>query len=337
MGAFGLNASIMDAANLAWKLGLCAQGHANLLSLGPTYDQERRLHAARIIHISGSYLRFVCNSTLPVVEMEKLGADLGVKLRDGTPETALPPGRDADLDFLGKFFTNHGQFLLGVDAAYKASIISPSATITNKPVRPVAPLNGVRAPNPRLCHSTGSTGYLYDKMLGAATFHIVIFSSDLQGSVRSSIVKLSAEMSKPQSFFHRYGGGTRFNVLLVAKCLPFEAPSLLEGPELRFFRENATMLYDDRAPDEDAHTCYEVRHARGAVVVIRPDLWIGMSAFPDDIDALEDYFAGFLVTLHEHSIAGQSLSENVAGCKPLTNGTMASLASVASPLADGIR
>lgn len=42
-------------------------------------------------------------------------------------------------------------------------------------------------------------------------------------------------------------------------------------------RDHATVLYDDRAPDEDAHTCYAVDHQQGAIVVIRPDLWIGQS------------------------------------------------------------
>lgn len=65
MGAFGLNASIMDSANLAWKLGLCALNLAKPSILLPTYDTERRAHANRIIRVSGSYLRFVCNSDFP--------------------------------------------------------------------------------------------------------------------------------------------------------------------------------------------------------------------------------------------------------------------------------
>jgi phenol 2-monooxygenase len=45
MGAFGLNASNVDAANLAWKIGLVGQNKARLEALLPTYSVERRLHA----------------------------------------------------------------------------------------------------------------------------------------------------------------------------------------------------------------------------------------------------------------------------------------------------
>jgi phenol 2-monooxygenase len=77
MGAFGLNASILDAANLAWKIGLCSKGAAKIDALMPTYDSERRNHAAKIIEISGRYLRFVCNSVLPVAQLLKAGRDPG--------------------------------------------------------------------------------------------------------------------------------------------------------------------------------------------------------------------------------------------------------------------
>lgn len=49
MGAFGLNASILDSANLAWRLGFVAQNNARIDALLPTYSGERSLtngHAA---------------------------------------------------------------------------------------------------------------------------------------------------------------------------------------------------------------------------------------------------------------------------------------------------
>ncbi|KAL9002043.1 MAG: hypothetical protein Q9188_005009 [Gyalolechia gomerana] len=75
MSAFGINASITDSVNLAWKIGMCAQNHAKLSTVGPTYGSERRYHANRIIHVSGSYLRFVCNSTFPLVEINHVNKE----------------------------------------------------------------------------------------------------------------------------------------------------------------------------------------------------------------------------------------------------------------------
>jgi phenol 2-monooxygenase len=286
MGAFGLNASIMDAANIAWKIGLCARNLAHLSALGPTYDQERRLHANCIIRVSGSYLRFVCNSDFPLASFDLATADLHIP--DAVPYT---PGKD--LEFLKDFFGKNGHFLLGVDAPYQPNIVSP-------PARPgpqaISPRNGVRAPNPRLCFSRAKTGYLYDALTGASTIHLVIFASDLQGAVGEALRKIAAIFYLPDSFYHVYGGRSRFNAVLVTKCREYEVAPLLSSPAFAALKENCRVLYDDRAPDEDAHTCYEVDHARGAVVVVRPDLWVGESAFLDEgVEVLERYFAGWLV------------------------------------------
>lgn len=142
MGAFGLNASILDSANLAWKLGLVAKDRARLDVLLPTYSAERRSHAVRIIETSGRYLRFVCGSDLAVVS--DLGGPSTVANHVGSSEQNVPketPGHEkprtegasasesgagtteADLAFLKNFFSENGQFLLGTDCAYDASAV----------------------------------------------------------------------------------------------------------------------------------------------------------------------------------------------------------------------
>lgn len=286
MGAFGLNASMMDSSNLAWKIGLCARGLAKLSALVPTYDQERRHHAQRIIRISGSYLRFVCGSDMPLADFDN---------NDGSAQSSgvvrYEVGKDHE--FLRDFFSTNGQFILGVDAPYDCNAISPAASSIKGAV---TPRNGVRAPNPRLCFSVASTGYLYDALTGADIIHLVIFASDLRGPVRKSLTRLSSELTSPHAFFHTYGARTRFNPVLVCKGLPSEVALILDVDEqLAGLKQNCKILYDDRAPDEDAHTCYEVSHARGAIVVVRPDLWIGTSCFLDDVQLLEKYFGEWLL------------------------------------------
>ncbi|KAF2199799.1 FAD binding domain-containing protein [Delitschia confertaspora ATCC 74209] len=387
MGAFGLNASILDSCNLAWKLGLCCSGAADIKSLMPTYDRERRLHAVRIIETSGIYLRFICNSILPVASLYKAGADLGwdadakrpgtmkstngilkevngeadkfngevngingegdnvsgeVKkfnggghsdqktngsnhnngsnshtngyqkgangiLTNGTPkgqvyvtgETTdsplkeMKPTRDEDLSFLRSFFGDYGHFLLGTDCGYGLSCIAPAISSHEK--RPVTVRNGVRAPNPRVCFGTNKTGYLYDKMPGPAFFHIVVFGSDLLGPVRERLAAFSQALSTSESFYNKFGGLKRFNILLVAKGVPFEIEERMRGDDLKTLREKAVICSDDRTPEDDAHSMYGVDHATGAVVVVRPDLWVSMAVEPDKVDALGDFFGEFLV------------------------------------------
>ncbi|KAK4695814.1 hypothetical protein P7C71_g2001, partial [Lecanoromycetidae sp. Uapishka_2] len=293
MGAFGLNASIMDSANLAWKLGMCAQNQAKLSSLGPTYDSERRYHANRIIHVSGSYLRFICNSTFPLANFPHVKKEWPALPE---PQKYQPAEGELqeDLRFLKTFFGNNGPFLLGIDADYPPSVINPQNETTA-----IAPRNGVRAPNPRVCLSSEQTGYLYDVLTGASRLHLVIFASDLQGPVRKRLRKLSAAMSDRSSFFQRFGALSRFNPVLVTKCVPHEAAILLASEGLDMLRETCTIVYDDRAPDEDAHTCYEVDHAKGAIVFVRPDLWVGTSVFIDQVDELSRYFEEWLVPINE--------------------------------------
>ncbi|KAJ5478338.1 hypothetical protein N7530_003847 [Penicillium desertorum] len=336
MGAFGLNASILDAANIGWKIGLCAKGKADLTKLLPTYNSERRLHAAKIIEISGKYLRLVCSSKLPTADLHNLSAEDGLdKLEtheanktngvDGTVHTPPKSSREAiwvesDANdqqngtsaftreeakaFLYSFFTNYGQFLLGVDAAYGSSCLNPFMKHTNgvngvQRIPPVKVKNGVRAPNPRVCMDNSHTGYLYDKLPGDGRFHLIVFGSNLLGPVRQYLKILSDEISSKGStgrFYARFGGRDRFNIVLVAKGMPFEVEQNLSVDEdLAALRDNAIVLADDRAPDDDAHSTWGVNHRTGAIAVVRPDLWVGISAAPDDTETLGSYFETFLL------------------------------------------
>lgn len=333
MGAFGLNASILDAANLAWKLGLCAIGKAQIDKLLPTYDRERRYHAAKIIEISGKYLRFVCRSQLQTTNLYRLGADLGIDGIENNPGSTVSghisngrangalssckgeqgkqvstngtsgkakgssfESRTQAKEFLRDFFSNYGAFLLGVDSPYGTSGLS-SSPLTGTPKVgssfPVTVKDGVRAPNPRVCMDTSNTGYLYDVLKATNRFHLVVFGSDLQGPVRQQLALFSQALVVQDSFYEAFGGPDRFNLVLVAKGTPFEIEGKLDL-ELAALRDKATVLADDRAPDEDAHSTWGVDHCSGAVVVIRPDLWVGISAVPADVDSLAQYFGGFL-------------------------------------------
>ncbi|KAL4914632.1 FAD binding domain-containing protein [Aspergillus aurantiobrunneus] len=298
LGAFGLNSSIFDASNLGWKLGLCLRKQAVPSILLPTYDIERRLAANRVIRCSGVYLRFLCNSHLPLAALRGLHENLEshdevLPKLDGTTE--------ADLQFIYAFYGRHGLFLTGLEWPIVESAICPAHAPEEQ--RPLAPRNGARAPNPRVCFDTGYTAYLYDKMSDVSRFHILIFASDLQGPVRDRLAIFSRKAFHPDGFFTQFGGRARFNIVLVTKALPHETAQLL-GPQnqnshgaddLRALREHATVVHDDRVPDDDAHYWYGVNHARGGVMVVRPDLTVGVSVWPEDVESLEAYFETFLV------------------------------------------
>lgn len=319
-GAFGLNSSLYDAANLGWKLGLCVKNVAKPSSLLPTYDNERRLFANRVIRCSGSYLRFICNSPLPLPELRGLGKELEIQ-DEKLP--VLDGSREADMRFLGVFFERNNKFLFGMETPIVPSAICPPMS-TGAKQTPTTLVNGVRAPNPRVCLETSRTAYLYDKMTGVSRFHIVIFGSDLRGPVRKRIARFSQRALGPGGFFTRFGGSGRFNVVLVVKALPREKDDLYRGEgdgddtlvednDLRYLRDVATVVYDDRSPDDDAHYWYGINHARGAVVVVRPDLWVGVSAWPENAAAVDEYFAGFLLEPVDEPASRNGDSVEIAG------------------------
>jgi len=303
----------MDASNLAWKMGLVAQKKAKLQALMSTYSYERRDHACRIIETSGEYLRFVCATDLQIANVRNLGTDSGADNNGVGPDVkadqSLTGGvandapktkeeqQQEDLKFLRGFFGKNGQFLLGVDAPFGPSVLTPpqlSSEDGNKP-RPFKINHGVRAPNPRVCFSTEETGYLYDQMTGAATFHLVIFASTLSATIRGRVSTFAASLLKADGFYQKFGGAERFNIILVVKHLPWETDAILSTPELRILQQHATVVYDDRAPDEDAHTTWGANHTEGGLAVVRPDLWVGTTVLPDEVDSLFQYFSGFLL------------------------------------------
>jgi phenol 2-monooxygenase len=284
-----------DAANLGWKLGLCIKKQAEPTILLPTYDSERRIFANRVIRCSGAYLRFICNSHLPLAALRGLDDDLEthdevLPRLDSTPES--------DFQFVYTFYRRHAMFLLGVEWPIIESAICPPDRLDEQ--RPVSLRNGVRPPNPRVSLERGYTAYLCDKMGGVSRFHIIVFGSDLQGPVRKQLAIFSQKAFQKNSFYQQFGGKDRFNIILVVKELPHAAAALLSPRDggddgLKSLREHAAVVFDDRVPDEDAHYWYGVNHARGAVVAVRPDLAVGISIWPENVEELDAYFGAFLV------------------------------------------
>lgn len=287
-------------------MGLCARNLATISSLLPTYDLERRAFANRVIRASGAYLRFMSGrSDLPLAQLRGLSDGFETYMDNLPP---LDGTREGDLKWCAAFAAQNDKFLLGFNVPDVFSKICPQTSQNIEIKRPILIDNGKRAPNPRVCFGQDLTGYLYDKMTGAARFHILLFGSDLQGPVRDRMAQFSRHALGPKGFFTRYGAGALFNIVLVLKAQPWEKDNLLKGNDFASLRQHATVVYDDRSPDEDSAYCYGINHARGAIVAVRPDLWVGTSCWPEEGSILAEYFGGFLV---EKQAQGESTSHVV--------------------------
>ena len=261
-----------------------------------------------MVELSGKYLRYCCNSDIPVPHTHELGKDLGAKAIKnavrGEPYGFAKPGEKLPEHlYLADYYHKYGAFMLGLDVAYGKSIVFPVQD--GAPV-PVDVDNGVRAPNPRVSLSSGTTGYLYDVMKGAGSFHLVVFASSIEGSVKRNLQQFAQSLCDPSGFYARSGGRELFNIVIVTKRLPFEIDAILAEPEFQRLREVASVVFDDQAPDEDAHTMWGVDHGTGAVIAIRPDLWVGLRVRPDQVDELDQYFSGFLVPQVKKQVNGHA-------------------------------
>ncbi|KAJ4382617.1 hypothetical protein N0V86_001839 [Didymella sp. IMI 355093] len=290
---FGYNSTVYDASNLSWKLGLCIDGAADPAVLLPTYDIERRLFSNQVIRYSGALLRFICRIEDPLPELR------GVNEEFEEHQITLPNPKADNGEagrWLGSFFHDAPPILMsGLGFPLTNTILSHSSIGASRPVK-VA--NGVRAPNPRVALRRDSASYLYDALQASGSrFHLLVFASDLQGPIRHTIAKLAMDAFGSGGFYQRYGGSNRFKVTLLVKAMPYNIDKLMAGQDLEQLRNVAQVVYDDRAPDEDAHYFYAVNHARGAVVVVRPDLVVATSAWPDQTTILDAYFGSFLLEI----------------------------------------
>ena len=51
----------------------------------------------------------------------------------------------------------------------------------------------------------------------------------MRGPIRKALVKFYNELRAPKSFYNRFGGKSRFNIVLVVKALPFEEEDMFSN------------------------------------------------------------------------------------------------------------
>ncbi|THH15949.1 hypothetical protein EW146_g4605 [Bondarzewia mesenterica] len=281
-GAFGMNTGVMDAHNLAWKLAMLCKGIAKP-SLLKSYDLERRENALRAVRTSARYLRFVGNCTFQNLD--------GSETTDIEAELAVPPGEDPHIAFFKRFVAQNTRFLIGLDVDYAPNALNRPVSSSIKGARA-----GYRASNPRVALSRSVSGRMYKCFGRLDQFTLLIFGSNLGGAVASRLQALDTYLASPKSFYSTYASVDLFKIILVVRSTPSQAESAIKA--YPFLSQHAQIVYDDQLPPgiygADAHSLYGVDHEQGAVVVVRPDTWVGTAVTVDEVSSLESYFSAFL-------------------------------------------
>ncbi|KAK4550850.1 hypothetical protein LTR36_000430 [Oleoguttula mirabilis] len=263
--AQGMNTGLHDAVNLAWKLSLVLRGvvRPDILK---TYQEERLPNVQKLINYDKDISRLMTNR--------------------------LPEGWEGDPaadvhEILGRLMAEAGTFSSGLGIYYelqKDNVLSVDGSFryTNS-LTAVKP--GKRAPDVALLKpATFAATRLIPETPNAARFYILVFVGEAYKAECSFFDGASAS-----SRLAGLRAADRIDYLtILSKRVPSAYEALGHAPHGRVY-------FDD--VQHGAHDRYAVDVAQGAVVVLRPDGWIGtMAVLGESTTAeLERYFERIFV------------------------------------------
>lgn len=267
----GMNASMNDTHNLAWKLVHVIRGWADR-SLLRTYELERRKYAQDLIDFDREFSKMFSG-----------------KIRTAENEDGI------SADEFKRAFRRFGGFTSGIGICYQAS------TIVNARHQQEAAnlIIGKRLPPQRIVRATDARPFeLHDLLPSDARFKVLVFTGDIyESSQKSRVEKLAQKMGADDSFLKRYSKAgdifAAFDILAITSKNDIVRHTDL--PEL--FRSHWAKVYVDNKElmgtlGGDAYLNFGIS-ATGAVVIVRPDGYVGIVAPFDDIAHIDTYFAQF--------------------------------------------
>ena len=306
----GMNTAFHDAINFAWKLHLVESDFADR-SILKTYEIERRHTAETLLDFDNKY------------------AALFSKRQPSTSEVS-----DANIDTTGQpkndfieMFKSSCEFTAGYGVAYDANIFNSSPSHPFQ--HPLLIQNHAKLRTGRILPNSNVTRvvdanhvHLENEIPFNGAFRLFVFAGPKYSSTKQGqhqvLVDLARHMSKPDSFYSRFGCANRqrdnhhdhdnphsrfFSLALVLARKRAEI-EISDLPDL--FRDYAGRVYADDVWDAKVPEAKAASHAKtgfegeeGGVVVVRPDGHVGCAVRlvegAGTAEALEGYFSSFLV------------------------------------------
>ncbi|THH17443.1 hypothetical protein EW146_g3360 [Bondarzewia mesenterica] len=268
----GMNASMNDTHNLIWKLTYVLRGWADP-SLLKTYEFERRKYAQDLIAFDKEFSA----------------------LFSGKPKSEGYADGVSHQQFLQAFQT-HGGFTSGINVHYVPSAITSavyqSAASKLTIGQRLLPQTILRAADRRPVE-------VQDLCPADTRFKVLVFTGDMQDSQQHARVEtFAAELSREDGFLNT-------NVIAQAERA-YDVMSILKGkkeeisyrdvPEILRPHWSKVLLDDVDQTGTKGGKMYETYGVgpEGAVVIVRPDGYVGMVCPLDQVKSLDNYFAGFM-------------------------------------------
>jgi len=271
-----MNASMNDSHNLIWKLTYVLRGWADVSFL-KSYELERQKYAQDLIDFD-----------------RKFSA-----LFSGKPRTEENQNGVTHEQFLAAFQT-FGGFSSGIGVQYLPSIITDK---THQSIAPGLVIGQRLLPQIILRAADARPFEIQDLCPADTKFKILLFLGDLEGAKQGERVKkLALDLNKPEEFLNKFGrrkegGWDVFDVIPICAGKK-EALSYLDVPAL--FRPHWTKVFVDDLNTTfqqggKAYTTYGIDSRTGAIVVVRPDGYVGTVAPFEKLSDLGAYFAAFMI------------------------------------------
>ncbi|EPQ56124.1 hypothetical protein GLOTRDRAFT_137955 [Gloeophyllum trabeum ATCC 11539] len=270
----GMNASMNDTHNLAWKLSHVLRGWAHP-SLLKTYEFERRRYAQDLINFDKTFARLFSN-----------------KPRTKDNQNGVTHEEFVDV------FSKAGGFTSGIGIHYNESpIVNPTyqSLVANVVV-------GERMPPQTIIRVADSWPFELQDLLPADTrFKVVFFTGDyMNPTQRDKVLELAEKLNQPESFLRKFTpkgarSGDVFDLLTIAASKK-EQVTYTDFPKV--FRPHWSKIYTDDVDFSGkvggkVYSSFGVGPS-GAIVVVRPDQYVGMISPLDKFSALDDYFSSFM-------------------------------------------
>ncbi|KAI1106185.1 FAD binding domain-containing protein [Jackrogersella minutella] len=262
--AQGMNTGIHDAVNLAWKLSLKLRGLASL-GLLETYQAERLPNVKQLIQYDKDISRLMTNR-LP----ENWEGD---------------PNADVNV-VLGQLMDEVGGFTSGLGISYEIQDNPLNIKGTFRSFEPlVAP--GRRGPDITLLRpATLEPTRLIRELSNTGAFNVLIFASECKPAIPEDIYD---DVPRLYDDMARVSGVQDF---ISHGCIKFTTilPRYTPSPYEFLGHEPLGRAYFD-GEDRAAYQRYGIASTQGAIVVLRPDGWIGtmIRLCDDSLKELRDY------------------------------------------------
>ncbi|KAK0634498.1 FAD binding domain-containing protein [Bombardia bombarda] len=304
----GMNTAFLDAQNLAWKIHAVEAGFANK-SILETYEPERKDVAETLLSFDNKYAKLFSQKPPPISTVEAAS--------NANAEGAAPTQEN---EFI-KTFKEACEFTSGYGVFYKANALnwSPAHPAQSHVVHPAS----TKLVPGRLFMNADVTRvvdanvvHLEQEIPLNGSFRLFIFAGK-PAVTAQALRDLASNMSRKGSFYSAY---TRPDVdtvshherhnphsMFFSVCTVFaekrsnieismDLPALLARYNDNVYADDR---WDRRFPDAKgtAHVKMGLDEERGAVVVVRPDGYVGvvvaLSEGSATVDALNQYFGAF--------------------------------------------